>query len=44
VRFEIPRKEIFADFKTTGVYAPGYQERRRERLLEKYGIDVGSKA
>jgi hypothetical protein len=25
---------------TTGIYAPGYEERRRQRLLEKYGIDV----
>jgi hypothetical protein len=24
----------------TGIYAPGYEERRRQRLLEKYGIDV----
>lgn len=23
-----------------GIYAPGYEERRRQRLLEKYGIDV----
>ncbi|KAF2641324.1 hypothetical protein P280DRAFT_468962 [Massarina eburnea CBS 473.64] len=23
-----------------GIYAPGYEERRRERLLAKYGIDV----
>ncbi|KAF2130142.1 hypothetical protein P153DRAFT_366609 [Dothidotthia symphoricarpi CBS 119687] len=23
-----------------GIYAPGYDERRRQRLLEKYGIDV----
>ncbi|KAF2267676.1 hypothetical protein CC78DRAFT_530755 [Lojkania enalia] len=25
-----------------GIYAPGYAERRRERLLKKYGIDVGA--
>jgi hypothetical protein len=24
----------------SGIYAPGYEERRRQRLLEKYGIDV----
>ena len=24
-----------------GIYAPGYEERRRQRLLQKYGIDVG---
>jgi len=24
----------------TGIYAPGYEERRRQRLLEKYGVDV----
>jgi hypothetical protein len=23
-----------------GIYAPGYEERRRQRLMEKYGIDV----
>lgn len=23
-----------------GIYGPGYEERRRQRLLEKYGIDV----
>jgi len=23
-----------------GIYAPGHEERRRQRLLEKYGIDV----
>jgi hypothetical protein len=23
-----------------GIYAPGYQERRRERLKAKYGIDI----
>jgi hypothetical protein len=23
-----------------GIYAPGYEERRRQRLLAKYGIDV----
>jgi hypothetical protein len=22
-----------------GIYGPGYEERRRERLAEKYGID-----
>jgi hypothetical protein len=27
----------------TGIYAPGYQERRRERLKAKYGIDVPAK-
>ncbi|KAF2252646.1 hypothetical protein BU26DRAFT_453066 [Trematosphaeria pertusa] len=25
-----------------GIYAPGYEERRRERLLAKYGIDVAA--
>ena len=24
-----------------GVYGPGYKERRRQRILENYGIDVG---
>jgi hypothetical protein len=24
----------------SGIYAPGYEERRRERLLARYGIDV----
>jgi hypothetical protein len=23
-----------------GIYAPGYEERRRQRLLARYGIDV----
>lgn len=23
-----------------GIYGPGYEERRRQRILEKYGIDV----
>jgi hypothetical protein len=23
-----------------GIYAPGYEERRRQRLLAKYGVDV----
>ncbi|PSN62553.1 hypothetical protein BS50DRAFT_531868 [Corynespora cassiicola Philippines] len=25
-----------------GIYAPGYEERRRQRLLEKYGVDVAA--
>jgi hypothetical protein len=25
-----------------GIYAPGYEERRRQRLLAKYGIDVNA--
>jgi hypothetical protein len=24
----------------TGIYAPGYEERRRQRLMDKYGVDV----
>ncbi|KAF2466741.1 uncharacterized protein BDR25DRAFT_305958 [Lindgomyces ingoldianus] len=24
-----------------GIYAPGWEERRRERLMKKYGVDVG---
>ncbi len=24
----------------TGIYAPGYEERRKQRIKEKYGIDV----
>ena len=24
----------------TGIYGPGYEERRRQRLMDKYGIDV----
>lgn len=27
-----------------GVYAPGYEERRAERLMENYGIDVKNPA
>jgi hypothetical protein len=25
-----------------GIYGPGYEERRRQRLLARYGIDVGA--
>jgi hypothetical protein len=28
----------------TGIYAPGYDERRKERIKEKYGIDVPAKS
>lgn len=24
----------------SGIYGPGYQERRRERIKQRYGIDV----
>jgi hypothetical protein len=27
-----------------GIYGPGYDERRRERIKEKYGIDVQAKS
>jgi hypothetical protein len=27
-----------------GIYGPGYDERRRERIKEKYGIDVPAKS
>lgn len=27
-----------------GIYGPGYEERRRERIKEKYGIDVPAKS
>jgi hypothetical protein len=27
----------------TGIKAPGYEERRRERIKERYGIDVPTK-
>tara|TARA_R110002060_G_scaffold29983_2_gene40464 strand:- start:2653 stop:2799 length:147 start_codon:yes stop_codon:yes gene_type:complete len=33
-------KLIFA----LGIYAPGYDERRRERIKEKYGIEVPAKS
>jgi hypothetical protein len=26
----------------TGIYGPGYEERRRERIKERYGIDVSA--
>ena len=26
-----------------GIYGPGYEERRRERIKQAYGIDVGAK-
>lgn len=29
-----------ASLTRAGIYAPGYEERRRQRLLAKYGIDV----
>lgn len=27
-----------------GIYGPGYQERRRERIKNRYGIDVSTTA
>jgi hypothetical protein len=27
-----------------GIYGPGYQERRAERIKEKYGIEVPTKS
>ncbi|KAF2278385.1 uncharacterized protein EI97DRAFT_465694 [Westerdykella ornata] len=37
-----PISEIISDLgEGRGIYAPGYEERRRQRLLAKYGIDVG---
>ncbi len=30
----------FETYTMLGIYAPGYAERRRQRLLEKYGVDV----
>jgi hypothetical protein len=32
-----------ADLFVVGIYGPGYDERRRERIKEKYGIDVPAK-
>jgi hypothetical protein len=29
-----------ADISTTGIEPPGYEERRRERLREKYGVEI----
>ena len=26
--------------RTVGIYAPGYEQRRAERIKERYGIDV----
>lgn len=41
----VPR-DIFSELTldVTGIYAPGYDERRRERLKEKYGLDVPAKS
>ena len=25
---------------TKGIYGPGYEERRKQRIKEKYGIDI----
>lgn len=33
-----------ANMTTLGIYGPGYDERRRERIKEKYGIDVPAKS
>lgn len=33
-----------ANFRILGIYAPGYDERRKERIKEKYGIDVPAKS
>ena len=33
-----------ADMLVLGIYGPGYDERRRERIKEKYGIDVPAKS
>jgi len=33
-----------ADLLALGIYGPGYDERRRERIKEKYGIDVPAKS
>ena len=35
---------IFIDYlvlmTATGIYPPGYEERRRERIKERYGIEI----
>ncbi|KAF2011766.1 hypothetical protein BU24DRAFT_288783 [Aaosphaeria arxii CBS 175.79] len=37
-----PLEETIAELgEGRGIYAPGYEERRRERLMAKYGVDVG---
>lgn len=29
-----------ANIRVTGIYGPGYDERRRERIKQRYGVDV----
>ena len=38
-RSRLVEDEDCADLRT-GIYGPGYAERRRERLKQRYGIDV----
>lgn len=33
-----------ANHTAIGIYGPGYEERRRERIKERYGIDVPAKS
>lgn len=34
---------LIAVLTRSGIYGPGYDERRRERIKEKYGLDVPAK-
>lgn len=38
------QKMTLANLLDLGIYGPGYDERRRERIKEKYGIDVPAKS
>lgn len=38
------QKLVMANLLILGIYGPGYDERRRERIKEKYGIDVPAKS
>ena len=36
----LAREKTLSLISTTGVYGPGYDDRRRERIKQNYGIDV----
>jgi hypothetical protein len=43
VCFKLIEHVCIANLFVLGIYGPGYDERRRERIKEKYGIDVPAK-
>jgi hypothetical protein len=40
-RGELETRLVVRELTIPGIYAPGHEERRRQRLLARYGIDVG---